>query len=73
LPRWRESPLAAGRKEPQFAGAVDCCRAIVGTEQRRGVLFGGHGGTAHDVKDVGEQRGVRCLMLRQSLEQLPGA
>ena len=25
-----------------------------------------------DVEDVGEQRGVRCLMPRQGLEQLPG-
>jgi hypothetical protein len=26
-----------------------------------------------DVEDVGEQRGVRCLMPRQRLQQLPGA
>ncbi len=37
--------------------------------QRRGVAFGGQGGAAYGVEDVGEQCGVRCLMLRQSLEQ----
>jgi hypothetical protein len=34
-------------------------------------VFGPHGCAAHDAEDVGEQRGVCCLMPRQRFEQLP--
>jgi len=59
-------PGQVGRKIPQYP---EFARAQLFRQRRRGLVFGRRGCAVHEVEDVGEQRGVRCLMLRQRLQQ----
>ena len=67
------SPAISGQGQVrrQVAQHLEFARAELLRRRHRGLPAGRHGRAVQDVKDVGQQRSVSCLVGRYRLEQFP--